>query len=376
MAEMLVEEVKVDGEDTGGSKIMAVYSKVRDVFAVYLTRDGRVMVHFADDPVLAQAQCDKIAPLNPLRGDIGALIDGWHCSKDKALNAKARHLDRRVADSLAMALDGDAVNALASLQAVKDDVIADRKARARFQYLLVALATAGAICLLLWIVTWILHRYPVCAVPPLADGVWQSVMGGTLGAFFSIATGLQKRTILTDLQKLDNFCDAALRIVIGVIGAVIIIFIFQSGLAGGLSIDKASLAPASPKYDWMLVFVVAFCAGFSERLVPDLLTKVQFGATPAADGTTTTTAPPPTPPPAAGGAGGAGGAPTPPGGTPPPTAAAAAAAAATPATAEAPRDDDGDDTCPCDSPPTDEEATPDEDLPVANGGVQPPAEGA
>ena len=165
MAEMLVEEVKVDGNDTGGSKIITVYSKVRDVFAVYLTRDGRVMVHFADDPVVAQAQCDKIAPLNPLRGEIGALIDGWHCSKDKGLNAKARHLDRRVADALAMAIDGDAVNALASLQAVKDDVIADRKARARFQYLLVALGTAAAICVLIWLISWFVFRARLCAVP-------------------------------------------------------------------------------------------------------------------------------------------------------------------------------------------------------------------
>jgi len=310
-----------------------------------------------------------------LRGDIGALIDGWHCSKDKALNAKARHLDRRVADALAMALDGDAVNALASLQAVKDDVIADRKARARFQYLLVALGTAAAICVLIWLISWIVFRAKICSVPPLADGVWQSVMGGTLGAFFSIATGLQKRTILTDLQKLDNFCDAALRIVIGVIGAVIIIFIFQTGLASTASINKAALLPGGKDYDWMLVFVVAFCAGFSERLVPDLLTKVQFGDAP--DGTPAKVPPVPAPP-AGGGAGGGGG-----GGAGGGGAAAAAAApasgapaAAAPAIAEAPRDDDGDDSCPCDSPPTDEEATPDEDLPVANGGVQPPAEGA
>jgi hypothetical protein len=367
MAEMLVGEVRVDGNDTGGSKIAAVYSKVRDLFAIYLTRDGRVMVHFADDPVVAQAQCDKIAPLNPLRGDIGALIDGWHCSKDKGLNAKARHLDRRVADALAMALDGDAANALASLEAIQADIIADRKARARFQYLLVALGTAAAICVLIWLISWIVFRARLCAVPPLADGVWQSVMGGTLGAFFSIATGLQKRTILTDLQKLDNACDAALRIVIGVIGAVIIIFIFQTGLAGGLSIDKAVLNPTEPKYDWMLVFVVAFCAGFSERLVPDLLTKVQFGGTPgASDGTPAKVPPVPAPP---AGGGGAGAAAAPAGGAP-------AAAAAAPAIAEAPRDDDGDDSCPCDAPPTDEEATPDEDLPVANGGVQPPVEGA
>lgn len=271
---MKVAEIVVNGTDSSGAPILTVYSRVDPDYAVYRTED-RVMVHFADDKGLATAQSATLAALNPVRGEINGMIDGWRASGAPDKKAKTGLFDRRVADALVMALLGDPANADALLQLIRRDLIEERTSWARFEYLLVASATAALLILLFGLVTMNWFR-SVYAFSPDVRTLWRAAGVGTIGAFFSIAIAIRGRTVLTDLQSRDNAADAVLRIVIGAIAAALLICLLQSGVATVL-IGGRSISPGEEQ-SWLLVIVVAFLAGFSERLVPDLLEKSALSA--------------------------------------------------------------------------------------------------
>ena len=159
--------------NSAGDAIREFYACNPPYYAVYRT-DTRVMIDFADKGATETLQRAKLAPLGPLRSEINGLINGWRGSRDHRKLAKARTFDRRTADALVMALE-DSDNAV----------------------------LFGALC----------------------GGI-----GGVAGSFYSIATGLSKRTILTDLQQRDNAQDAVLRMLIGVISAGIVICVLRAGV--------------------------------------------------------------------------------------------------------------------------------------------------
>ena len=248
--------------DGAGSVITEFYACNPPAYAVYRT-DARVLIEFADQPDLEAAQRSALAPLGPLRSEINGLIDGWRASNDHRKLATARALDQRTADALVMALEGDGPNAILELNAVRNAIIDGRKSMARFLYLITAFAVAVLIALLVDVLS--LPGVGLCTAWINVGDMLTAIIGGAAGAFFSIATGLSKRTILTDLQQRDNAMDAILRMVIGVISAGILICLLRSGVG-------VTLAPAASG-GWMQLVTLGFLAGFSERLVPDLLEK-------------------------------------------------------------------------------------------------------
>ncbi|MBR7620529.1 hypothetical protein JKL49_14135 [Phenylobacterium sp. 20VBR1] len=270
---MKVDEVKLGAIDAAGAQIEAVFSRRVPDYAVYRTKD-RVLAHCADDPVREAKQRSILATLGPLRGEINGLIDGWRTGRSDADKAKAHGFERRVADALVLALEDDEASAKALLENVKLDIHEERVSRARFQYLLVASMALAFGLVVIFVMTSDWYRASVHAFEHKTDPLWLAAGAGAVGAFFSIATGIRNRTVLPDLRVVDNSADAVLRIVIGLIAATILIFLLQSGVVatptfGNRTIDIEAAAPAV--YSWAMVVVVAFTAGFLERLVPDLL---------------------------------------------------------------------------------------------------------
>lgn len=100
--------------------------------------------------------------------------------------------------------------------------------------------------------------------------LWRAAAAGSVGAFFSLALSVHGRTILPDLQRTANGLDALLRIVIGVIAAIVLVGLIRSG-AVSLTFGSASLT--NQQTAWAYVLLVGFLAGFSERLVADLLAQ-------------------------------------------------------------------------------------------------------
>lgn len=282
-----VADICLGEKDFMGEPVEAVFSKVSGTYVVYAT-PRRVMVQFADDPDLGLEQRRAMSPLHPIRGQINGLLDGWRhdtgarCAHNRK---RVRIFDRRTADALTVALQGDQAHAEKLLVEVKDDILEEHLSIGRVEYLVNA-----TICAVVVFFGFMLLAVAgsTGAVPArvgsfiTVNKVWLAAGFGSLGALFSIALGIRSREVRPDLQRRDNVLDAILRIMIGVVSAVVLFSLLRSQLVslgfGSNRIDFASGGNAIH-----LAIVVAFVAGFSERLVGDYLTRVTLEDRKAAD---------------------------------------------------------------------------------------------
>lgn len=288
MSEMLVADVILDKPDDTGLKVTAIYSRVAGVYVVY-SNCKRLMVHYADDADLAKEQRLALAHLAPLRGEIGGLLEYWREAKTSRDRRLTRSFDRRTADALIVALQGDQESASKLLIAIKADILEERASIGRAEYAGFATLTAVVLFLAFASLWW----KQIGISPGAADAkseamLWFSACVGCLGALFSIALGIRGRDVHYDLTLLDNFVDACLRVIIGVISAVVLFSLIRGNLASvSLGGTPIRLAPSAGTADENTIkyasIVVAFLAGFSERLVGDFLGKVMVsGAVTAA----------------------------------------------------------------------------------------------
>jgi hypothetical protein len=368
-------EINRGAVDTTGSPIEDVYAKKPPAYAVYKTA-SRVSVQYADPsrPGLESAQRVLISKLNPSRTKINILIDGWRTPADPHAGdicqaifrflsfygcwgprfethrqAKVKRYDRLVADALILALENSPQDAEDLLNSIEQTIFEERTSWARFQYLIVASITVAGVLLTIGVMD-IQAVIDFFRTPPILWLFWVGAAAGAFGAFFSIATTIQKRSVLPDLRFWDNAADAALRVLIGVMAAIVMVALLRTKVVslpiGLAQIDsngdsRSGLSPT--EIQGLYLFIAGFLAGFSERLVPDLLAKSLAQVNPGA---------PPAPNPAQGG-----GANSKPLGS---------------AMGQLPSAQDGEiDACPCDAGATDAEATADADLPPASGGVAP-----
>ena len=313
MSKCHVADIELGKPDPMGSIVAVMYGKVNGVYAVYGTAQ-RIVIQYADDPdqsdpakhSLGSEQRLAVRPLNPVRGEINGLIDGWRDSVQHGERAKAQMFDRRVADALIVALQGDQVGAAALLDAIKADILAVRQSVARRQYILYAVYAVAAVAL----VTAFLSS-PLSWIDCVFRPLWSAAGFGAMGAFFSIALGIRNRSVCTDLHKWNNIVDAVLRILIGAISAMVLYCLIDGKLVR-ISLGDATFPPVPmpcpapvgpctsthglcpPAPGWCAAkdiaiyvdIVLAFIAGFSERLVGDLLSRA--GIAGAQSGSTST----------------------------------------------------------------------------------------
>jgi hypothetical protein len=261
MPTLSVADLRPKGHDAMGFEIIIIYGLKAPEYAVYRTVD-RVLVQFADAHEKACEQRKALAPLNPLRGEINGLIDGWRSDPKRC--RKAERYDRRVGDALVVAFEGDECGAQLLLKEVKQNILDERVALARFQYLGTAFLT-GVLGMLF---VGFMMRFG--GPDPDVMDLFRAAATGAVGAFFSISLAIRGRTVLPDLQRVSNMMDAVLRMVIGVIGGAVLMAFVTAGVVN-VSLGRG-LSPTSAKH-WLFVLIVGFIAGFSERFVPDLLAK-------------------------------------------------------------------------------------------------------
>jgi hypothetical protein len=245
-----VEDVKLRATDLTGSVITEVYVRASPQYAVYRTSD-RVVIQFADDDNKAREQRQQIATLNLLRAQISGLISDWTKSKCTGFREKAAKYESRVASALILCLEGDCIAALASLNDVKADIVAERTSWARFEYLI-----SASIFSLIAIGVFTLLQHEYFRFPEPSGSIWLAARAGTIGAFFSIALAIRDRTVLTNLQRRDNLADAALRILIGIVAAGVLLLILSSNIVPSFKIGDAEIS--GNKILWQTVLVAGF----------------------------------------------------------------------------------------------------------------------
>lgn len=332
-----VADVRRDGKDINGDLICKLYWRKPPYYAVYKTADRGVLIHFADDPDDALKQRRELAPLTPLRDEIDGLVQGWRTAEGRGffglsspdrLHAKAECSDRRVGGALIQALEEDPPGAQVLLEKIKGDILNERVAWARFEYLLTAFAAALAGMFAAWLLASLLPfsrgpdgwaermreaglillalaatigvgvwttkdshpaargglLFAIIAIPVVAILIWpateltpvdadygygvlmwRGAAAGAVGAFFSIALAIRGRTVLPDLLRTANMMDAMLRVVIGAIAGSVLIALIEGEVVTFKFAERGSP---------LFVLIAGFLAGFAERLVPDLLEKV------------------------------------------------------------------------------------------------------
>ncbi|MGH9954545.1 MAG: hypothetical protein ACRD39_02650 [Nitrososphaeraceae archaeon] len=85
------------------------------------------------------------------------------------------------------------------------------------------------------------------------------------GGFISVYIALNQLVFETELQKRDYIFYGLTRILVSILGGIFVFMVVKSGLVLNVIADSSLFS----------VFVFCFVAGFSEKLVPDLLRKLE-----------------------------------------------------------------------------------------------------
>ena len=247
--------IAVGRKDGAGRTITAVYAKFSD-FAIYVA-DSTVWCQLSDDPAKAREQNQKIAPLQPSRQKLEYIA--------RQCGDTGEYVLRQIAAALRLALFDQTSLANAVLEDAIQNESEERARRSRLSFIPAAsfVALTVATCLL------------VSTLADRAADIRFGMAGGALGAFLSMAIALRSREMKPELSRRANYIDSGLRVAIGMISGGALVLLMTSGLATALfpPDNGVPVVVGAAIANWRLAIVLGLAAGFSERLLPDLLSK-------------------------------------------------------------------------------------------------------
>lgn len=276
MSQLSVNDMMPGGRDLNGRHIVDIYSRQSDRYVVYQT-DDRVVVAYADDPLVQRIQRKRLAVLAVLRSQIDGTLAPWRVKSWKwsRLAITARQYDMRVYPALVEALEGRPDLGQAILQQVKADITGEMSSRARLAYVIWSIASALALlaaCLLIDAIVQNLSGADPLLPEHSRRLLLVGVCTGVLGALYSIAMRIKQREFESDLRRLDYVTDSFVRLSLGAIGAFILgCFLVSGAIEIHFAQDVTPSADPTKSNFIYLVLIAGFAAGFIERLVPDLL---------------------------------------------------------------------------------------------------------
>jgi hypothetical protein len=289
------ENVVIGRDDVNGREIVDVYRRQSGRYAIYQT-EARVIVMYADDPLVQRIQRKRLTKVATLRSEIDGQLAPWRCKSRKwsRLYQTAREFDMRVASALEEALEGNIVGGLAIMEAVRTDVGHEMASRARLSYLAWTLISAVVILVGTFVLQAVLDgnfasSKPITREMAGALMVPAAIRAGVFGAIYSVALGIHRRDLKRDLRRYDYFTDSFVRIGIGALAAFVLSCFLLSGalrIEFGAGLDAVTnttdtIDPLRGGTEgggiylptWPVWMIFGFLAGFAERLVPDLLSS-------------------------------------------------------------------------------------------------------
>jgi len=229
--------------------------KDRNIVSNDYEREG-VQAQLSADPVTHAKQLKNLLPLGTDRAKLRALLSGW---------PRRESYDSSIATALQAALDGDGdgeavKQALAILNDAKQGIASDREVAGRGQW--------ATYALFFGVVGFVLLCIPQHDSFPDIGNFWLGAQAGVLGAMFSIAWGISKRTVAPSTNARGNLTDSVLRLLIGAMSGGTVILLFQTGLVPELHTATGVLDVTK---SLPFAVLLGILAGFVERLVPGLL---------------------------------------------------------------------------------------------------------
>ena len=282
---LTLREIRPTMPDAEGRLVTMIFARNAPFYAVY-EADGFVLVHFADDPKIAQDQRVKLAAVATLRSEIDSLIgqgltdDGaearnWFgaISSWETVSPVARaQFRRRLAGALHMALQSSVVDAVPLLERLRDDLLDRRRGAEHVRAILAAGAMALGICGINAVSYFELTQIIGSASTPLVTRYLLAGAAGALGAFVSIAYGPLLRSASHAVTGAGRILDIILRVTLGSLIALILQALANSAILT-LGFGNLILAGAQATPSWSAVIGISLLAGFAERLLPTMFRR-------------------------------------------------------------------------------------------------------
>ena len=248
--------IKEGGTDSQDRLITRVYALRPGKYAVYLA--GDVRIEYADDYAEEAAQrATVVSSVGKSRAEVTSLLVGWGPDRRRVYDCK-------IAMALELALEKKPDEARAMIEEAKAELIRERAAAGRLQYIFYAACWCLPLMMVLAGGKWLTGH------PAAGDDLLMAAQAGLVGAAFSIALAVRSRTVALDTDRWSNASDGLLRLVIGVISGSVLLLLLSSGLVPKLALGEGP-AVSWAEISWKGVLVIGFIAGFLERMVPDLL---------------------------------------------------------------------------------------------------------
>ncbi len=245
-------EFIVDEKDNAGDSINRIYYKSPD-YVVYRT-EGAIRIDFDDESTNLEkysANTGKIAVEL-------ARIYSWMPEK----LSWSEPINRQIARSLSENAKGNDEAAKQMLLHAESRIKMLKTINGRLQYTI----SGYVVALVVFVVMLVLNIYAQDFQSSV--GVYYEyskiALCGALGGILSVSLGFPKLTIDIDANFLTNCLVGASRLVISVSAAVFSYFALKSGIAFSF------LANDELKYG---IYVVAMISGFSEMLIPNMMSN-------------------------------------------------------------------------------------------------------
>ncbi len=297
MMDFKLADLKANEVDPRGRLVLDILWSVNE-FKIYKTERG-ISPFFSDEPEAARIQKlayldlgSGIAEFNHLIGLLLAPIlpfTEWLRSSFKWVLGNVRthdasdnqvpggsqrnghsldekyHYERELARCIAQALIGQTEQSRESLNALIARLAAHISNRGRVRHLLVNIFLVSVIILVgLSLISSGVKFY----FDFNTQEIVLAFMMGSIGALFSTTVRLQSMTVDPEVTNYMHWVYAFQRVTIGALGALILFFGFKSGVLEGLLPGSEDLPLDYSNY-WLAF--VSVLAGFSERMVPNLL---------------------------------------------------------------------------------------------------------